>query len=136
MKWLKTRTKHAWGYSSWLYIPLYVKKTTRIDRKSIEESFIIPIEDENNNSDKFRGVEWDIINTRLVPNKHIEYANKKLISNIKYYKNQIEENEKRLDAINNLIGYGKKTDPDEEMAKKRSKKWNAIKKRRANKSPA
>lgn len=125
MKWLKTRTTWAWGIKDWKYNPFFINK---IDSK-IEDwvkMFVKSIHDENNWSDKYRGVDYEIINTKQVPNLKIKREIEQIEDNIKYMKESIKTETKNLAEIKALSEKGRKTDLDEIRHAKRKKKYDAI----------
>jgi len=134
MKWLKMRTCHASGYSKWEYKALYVEKINKEIEKCVEE-IVKARNDEYSWSDKYRGVEYFIINTRQVPNSKILKTCEDLERSIEYAKESIVEDTGYLIEIRNLEGKGRKTDPDEIERAKRDKRYKLamekIKKERA-----
>jgi hypothetical protein len=112
MKWLKFRETWAWGCSEWKYRPLYLSRIPKEDRVEIKEE-MNDLADEYNYSDKFRGIEWKIINTKQVPNKHIAATYEGIKRRIHHYKEAIKDMKKSLPLIDALKDKGRKTCPDE-----------------------
>lgn len=119
MKWLKLRKTWSYGYDRWKYIPLF---TTKINEADIKEQYINPIIEDMSWSEKFRGVEYDIILTKSVPNKHIQSECEDFKSHIKYLKEEVVIETKNLLVLKELEGKGRKTDPDDILRAKREKR--------------
>ena len=124
MKWLKMRTCHSSGLSKWMYIPLYVDKEDEKTKEWVQE-LIEQENDEHAWSEHYRRVEYEVINTRQVPNTKIESARRDIESSIEYGKDLIEKGQKDLIEIGKLKGRGRKTDPDEIERAKRDKRFKA-----------
>ena len=125
MKWLRYRVHWAGGTHDWEYIPLCVNKLDEETKGRVQEK----IEDVNDNhswSDKYRRVEYEIINTRQVPNGRIERSHQHIIWGIEGARERIERLEKELAAVEKEMGKGRKTDPDEIEHAKRKAKMEAI----------
>jgi len=120
MKWLKTRAMWAHGYNDWKYKPLYVNKATKAV-KNFVVALVEQLAEENEWSEKFRRIEWEIINTKQVPNKHIKSATADLKSKIVNYRIWINQSKGKLIALKALKAKGRKTCPDEIKHKKRRK---------------
>lgn len=112
MKWLKYREMWAWGYTKWIYRPLYIDRVTKDISGSIKEE-MEELGREHQWSDKFRCVEWGIINTKQVPNKHIEAAYESMKTSISGYRDAVKRLKEKLPLIDKLKGKGRKTCPDE-----------------------
>lgn len=129
MKWIKRRSKWAWGCSKWEYVPLYVNKVKEEEMEELGRTYIQPEADNHSFSDKFRGIDWYIINTRQVPNSKILECGQNLLNSIKWEKDEIIKDTKHFSEIEMLQGKGRKTDPDEVERLKREK----IREKNANK---
>ena len=127
MKWLRYRHCQAAGKGDWTYKPLY---TTRVSKKEYDyiKEDMDDLAHEYWHLDKFRGIEWEIINTKQVPNKHIEAAYNKVKSSIPAYKNKIKKAKERILTLELIKGQGRKTCPDEIKHEKRRKLLEKIKK--------
>ena len=95
MKWMKIRTRWAWGYGLWDYIPLYTEKVNEDDKEDIVERY----HDRYGFSDKFRGVEYDIIDTDKVPREVIKQKLKNLKTIIKTYTQFVKEIEQKVKSL-------------------------------------
>jgi len=122
MKWLKSRSTSSSGRDRWVYEPLYVIRVSKEMLKDIKYK-IDKMADDYSWSEHFRGIEWEIISTKQVPNKHIEEAYKDVKYKIKYYKVCIKELKEHLPKLKELQGKGRKTCPDEIEAVKHKKKF-------------
>jgi len=125
MKWLKMRTMWAWGYTKWKYKPLYVEKINKKTEEWVQN--IIEMEnDEHSWSDKYRRVEYDIINTRKVPNSKILETCENIERSLDHAKKSISTHIDHLIKVKGLDGKGRKTDPDEVETAKRKAKYKAV----------
>ena len=62
MNWIKYRTKWAWGTDEWVYHPLfYIDQYDKEVLESYSEDFIEDIHQDHNYSDKYRGVDYEVI---------------------------------------------------------------------------
>ena len=116
MKWLKMRSTWASGCHDWEYIPLYADK---VDAEEIKELYVEPRVDNHSWSDKFRKIEWEIINTKQVPNTKIAKGCEYTELKIRGMERSIKDETEHLTEVMKLVGKGKKTDPDEV----RERKW-------------
>jgi len=121
MKWLKMRTIWAWGATNWEYIPLYVNKINE-DIEGDVQATVEEENDRNNYSDKYRRVEYDIINTKQVPNSKIDDVVENHLTSVKWKEEAIVRDRKRFFELEILQGKGRKTDPDEVAREKRRKR--------------
>ena len=135
MKWLKWRNCFAHGCDRWSYRPLFVDKINDDFKEQVEES-IEEMAREYSWSDKYRGIEYFFINTRQVPNSHIEKKIEDMNRDIDYHKMAIESLESKIPKVEAQIGKGRKTDPDEIERAKRKKRIDAILKKKRQLSSA
>jgi len=125
MKWLKMRSTWAWGCSDWEYIPLYADK---VDTEEIKELHVDTKADGHSWSDKFRKIEWEIINTKRVPDSKIAKKCEDIEFKIQYLEGSIKDETEHLTEIMKLVGKGKKNDPDEVKKRKWKKTMERIRK--------
>jgi rubrerythrin len=128
MKWVKWRSGHSSGYSKWKYMPLYVDKATKDIEESVEYEMQEKAE-EYSWSEHFRGIDWEIIDHKKVPNIKIEEIHKNLLDSVEDLKRSIKVKEENSILIKKLFGKGSKTDPDEIAYAKHRKKIDAQLKR-------
>jgi len=60
-KFLKYRHCWAWGYSKWKYKLIDSYYTEPVNEEEFECNIIDPIKEENNWSDKYRGIEYHVL---------------------------------------------------------------------------
>jgi len=120
MKWLKTRSTSSSGCARWKYEPLYVSRVSKEMMKDIEYK-IEGMADEDSWSEHFRGIEWEIISTKQVPNKHIKEAYEGIQASIRAHKRRIKSMKEQLPLLEELQGKGRKTCPDELERARREK---------------
>lgn len=119
MKWLRLRKTWSYGVDRWKYVPLF---TTKADESNVKERYIEPIIEDMSWSEKFRGVEYNIVSTKSVPNKHIQSEYEDSKTHIEYLKEEVITEAKNLLALQELQGKGRKTDPDDILRAKRDKR--------------
>jgi len=106
MKWLKKRTRWASGISNWEYEPLFVEQIDRETKTLINEN-INNIRNENFWGDFFRGVDYEVVNTKEVPNSEILKACDILKKKIDSAIESITRNCNYLKQVEKLRGEGK-----------------------------
>jgi hypothetical protein len=118
MKWLKFRHKFAHGPGKWQYRPLYKSRLSKADKVELDEE-MRELTNEYNYSEKYRGIEWAIIPTKQVPNKHIDAMCEGVKRKMHYHKETAKHiKDVSLPMLKELKGKGRKTCPDELYRKK------------------
>lgn len=129
MKWLRYKVHWAWGTTDWEYVPLYTNKLDE-ETKEFVKNKVKDVNDNHSWSDKYRRVEYEVINSRQVPNAKIEKAYQDLAEQIAYWTEAAENGRDQLFLLEKLKGAGRKTDPDEIEKAKRKKKIDKVLKRK------
>lgn len=125
MKWIKYRRKFASGPNDWIYEP--IENIENWDEEGIEE-FIESLHDEYSWSDKYRGVDFDIVESSEVPKIKISKTIKSYKDRIDYYKRETKNLKNMVKLLNEEIDKGSDIDPDEEERKERQRKFEEFKK--------
>jgi hypothetical protein len=93
LKWIKYRKTFAWGNEEWLYKPLF-----NLDEWD-EEEFVEEIHSSYSWSDKYRGVEFDLVETSDIPKNKIKY----LIKMASNHLDLLEEEKKDAKAVIKIL---------------------------------
>ena len=93
MKFLKYRTKWAWGYGQWEIIRLYEENPKEYGYKNMKEyleyEVIRHIHDEHNYSDKYRGIDYNVITAKRLNKKDRAMLIERYKKHVRYLKDDI-----------------------------------------------
>jgi len=84
MQWLQYREQWAWGKTEWKYKPMYDTEDKPIKDKEVKQ-IVDDMVKEHSWSDKFRSVEFTLVNVDIVPFEEIDAWIKRAKDNVEYW---------------------------------------------------
>ena len=102
MKWLKMRNKWSYGYNKWEYIPLFENEMTE-KKEDFVKYLVVNENNQHSFSDKYRGVEYMIIDSNDVPDEAIQKKLNSLENNLYYTLLEIKGLKENIKILKKLI---------------------------------